>query len=88
MRIGEQASAKKLGIEREALRMRAMRRMGFDELVVEGKSRIRYTIEHLVCIAYVGDFYKFGDQIGGICANLYSENVELFQLVHARDRTL
>lgn len=38
MRSGKQASVKELGVEREASRMRAVRRMGLDELVVEGNS--------------------------------------------------
>lgn len=51
-----QASTKKLGIERDALRIRAQRRMGLDELVVEGKSWVGHSVEQLLCIVYVGDF--------------------------------
>lgn len=56
VRIGEEGAVKELGVEREALRMRAVRRVGLDELVVEGKSWVGNSVEHLVCIVYVADF--------------------------------
>lgn len=42
---------KNLGIEREASEMRAVRRLGLDELVVEEESWFGRIVEHLVCIS-------------------------------------
>lgn len=53
---GEEGSVKELGVEREALGMRAVRGVGLDELVVEEKSWVGNSVEHLVCIVYVADF--------------------------------
>lgn len=56
MGIGDERLVKELGVEREALRMRAMIGVSLDELVVEGKSWVGNIVEHLMYIAYVPDF--------------------------------
>lgn len=56
VRAREQASVEELGVEREALGMRAVGRTGLDELVVEGETWVGNSVEHLVCIVYVWDF--------------------------------
>lgn len=50
---GGEASVKNLRIERQALEMRAVRRIGLDELIVEEESWVRSIVEQLVGIVYI-----------------------------------
>lgn len=72
-----------LGVERQRLMVRAIRRVGLNELVVDKESWFRNKVEQVVGIWDVWDFKEFhNEEFGEVYAVSESVGMDLLQLVH------
>lgn len=71
------------GVEGQALVVRAIRRVGLNELVVTKDSWVRNKVEQVVGVLDVWEFKEFRDEeLGEVYACSESVGMDLLQLVH------